>query len=142
MDVTIHIPSIQEVIQKGIPLKVAVENESWYQDHLGDYAKRSGVYIHHANSKILYVGQTSKEGKWGTFHVRLRRECQPKAASNSNLYQLLLQHAKDAKTTMYHFAEVESMFSGKCKENLNGERMTLILEQLLIAFYKPPGNKK
>jgi hypothetical protein len=142
MDVTITIPTILEVIQRGIPLNVAAENESWYQHHLGDYAKKSGVYIHHANGKILYVGQTSQAGQWGTFHVRLRRECQPKAASNSSLYQLLFQNANDVKTTLYHFNEVVAMFSGNTKEDLSAERMTLILEQLMIAVYRPIGNKR
>jgi hypothetical protein len=114
--------------------------KSWYQTQLGDYAKQSGVYIHHIKNEILYVGQTSKNKKWGTFHVRLRRECQPKAASNSNLYKLLFQNKQGLKTTLYNFDEIDKMFSGQIK--LTQERMTLIVEQYMIAAYKPIGNRK
>lgn len=142
MNIQIKIPSLEEVFQKGVPLKVVAENESWYKHYLGDYAEKSGVYIHHANKSILYVGQTSKNEQWGTFHVRLRRECQPKAASYSRLYRLLLLNATEVKTTLYHFDEVKLMFSGGIKEMLSSERMTLILEQFMIAAYNPIGNKK
>ena len=142
MDIQITIPSIQDILTKGIPLKVVADNEKWSQDYLGEYAEKSGVYIHHVNDQILYVGQTSKSAKWGNFHVRLRRECQPKAASNSDLYQLLFQHAEEVQTTMYHFDEIKEMFSGTAKESLSFERMTLILEQFMIAVYNPIGNKK
>jgi hypothetical protein len=142
MDIQITIPLIVEIFSRGVPLKVVAENERWSQDHLGEYAKKSGVYIHHVNNQILYVGQTSKSAKWGNFHVRLRRECQPKAASNSDLYKILFQHAEQVKTTMYHFDEIKEMFSGTAKESLSCERMTLILEQFMIAAYKPIGNKK
>lgn len=142
MDITIKIPTLQEVFQKGISLKVVRENESWYQDDLGEYAKKSGVYIHHSNGNILYVGQTSKAGNWGTFHVRLRKECQPAAASHSNLYHLLLENARDLKTTLYHFEEVSAMFSGNIKDKLSPGRMTLILEQFMIAAYQPSGNRR
>lgn len=142
MNITISIPPVAEVIKKGTPLKVVAENESWYQGQLGEYSKKSGVYVHHAKGRILYVGQTSKNDKWGTFHVRLRRECQPKAASNSYLYQLLRKHGATVKTTMYHFDEVKDMFNGSIKDSLTPERMTLILEQFMIAAYTPIGNRK
>src|ERR1700743_1787190 len=141
MEIQIKIPSIEEVFKKGIPLKVVAEKESWYKSCLGDYAGKSGVYIHHVEGNILYVGQTSKNGQWGTFHVRLRRECQPKAASYSDLYKLLFLHAADVKTTLYHFDEIKLMFSGNIKSKLSTERMTLILEQFMIAASNPVGNK-
>lgn len=142
MNILIQRPTKKEIIQKGIPLKVVADNERWSQNCLGDYAKKSGVYIHHLQDESLYVGQTSKSAKWGNFHVRLRRECQPKAASYSDLYKLLFQHAKQVRTTLYHFDEIKEMFSGSVKEKLSPERMTLILEQFMIAVYNPVGNKK
>lgn len=141
MTVEIKIPTKAEILSKGIPLQIAVENESWLQDQLGDYAKLSGVYIHHKDGQILYVGQTSKGTQWGQFHVRLRRECQLKAAFNSPLFQLLANNSVGLMTTMYHFDEVREMFSNSLLD-LTFERMTLILEQVMIAAYKPTGNKK
>ena len=142
MDITIKIPTTDEIFAKGISLKVVGENESWSKKFLGDYASKSGVYIHHIPNKILYVGQTSKEGKWGNYDVRLRRECQPKAASYSSLYKSLFANAANAKITMYHFEEIKEMFSGILKENLSPQRMTLILEQFMIAVYQPIINIK
>lgn len=142
MEIKIKIPTVSRVINKGISLKVVGENEKWSQSSLGDAAKKSGVYIHHADGKILYVGQTSKNNTWGTFQIRLRRECQPKAANYSDLYKLLYHNARKVKTTMYHFDEIKKMFSGSLKKNLTPVNMTLILEQFMIAMYRPIMNKK
>jgi hypothetical protein len=43
---------------------------------------------------------------------------------------------------MYHFDEVKKMFIGSVKGKLSPERMTLILEQFMIAAYAPLGNRK
>jgi hypothetical protein len=44
---------------------------------------------------------------------------------------------------MYNFEEVKAMFEGSVKEKLSDERLTLILEQFMIAAYGPlPGNRK
>lgn len=142
MNIQITIPTKKQIFEKGIPLKVVADGEKWSKDYLGDYAMKSGVYIHHFQDQIIYVGQTSKSRKWGNFHVRLRRECQPKAASYSDLYKLLFKHADGVKTTLYDFEEIQEMFSGTVKEVLSPERMTLILEQFMIAAYHPIGNKK
>ncbi|WP_158829004.1 hypothetical protein [Mucilaginibacter lacusdianchii] len=142
MQIEIAIPAKEEIFAKGIPLSIAAENESWYGRQLGTYIKDSGVYIHHANNIILYVGQTSKEGIWGNFNVRLRRECQLKAAGNSYLYQLLREQHPAVKTSLYNFGEVYSMFQGEIRDQLSHERLTLILEQFMIAAYQPRGNRR
>jgi hypothetical protein len=140
MEIQIKVPTLDEIFKRGIPLPVVTEG--WYRDCLGDYAYKSGVYIHHAQQSILYVGQTTKGGDWGNFAERLRRECHLKASQNSPLYQLLFQNVEYAKTTLYPFDEIELMFSGSIKEKMSIERMALILEQFMIAVYNPIGNKK
>lgn len=142
MEIKITIPTREEIFIKGIPLAIVSENEKWSKNQLGEYAALSGVYIHFTGETILYVGQTSKSKAWGNFQVRLRRECQPKAASNSHLYQLLRRQSTIVKTSLYHFDEVEAMFEGEIKSMLSRERLTLILEQFMIAAYKPEGNRK
>lgn len=139
MEIKVKIPIKADIVFQGLPIIISPAGTTWKKDQLGDYADRSGVYIHHCDGKILYVGKTTT-GQWGTFSERLRREFQEKASSNSSLYKLLLNQTKTIKTFMLDLEDLDMMVdSGSIQ--LNKERKALIMEQILIGIFQPEGNK-
>lgn len=58
MKVEIDIPIKAQIVNGGYEIKVAPKGTTWQKGQLGDYADRRGVYIHHTNGKIIYVGKT------------------------------------------------------------------------------------
>jgi excinuclease UvrABC nuclease subunit len=141
MEIKVKIPIKADIVFQGLPITTSPAGSAttWSKEQLGDYADRSGVYIHHCDSKILYVGKTTS-GHYGTFAERLRREFQEKASSNSALYQLLYSQAKTIKTFLLDLDDLDMMVdSGSIQ--LTKERKALILEQILIGVFQPEGNK-
>jgi excinuclease UvrABC nuclease subunit len=139
MEIKVKIPIKADIVFQGFPVLTSPAGTAWTKDQLGDYADRSGVYIHHSEGKILYVGKTIS-GQWGTFAERLRREFQEKASSNSSLYQLLLGQQKTIKTFMLDLDDIDMVVdSGSIQ--LTKERKALIMEQILIGVFSPEGNK-
>lgn len=137
MRIAIRVPTKAEILQRAQAIPVSPDGESWSKDCLGEFAKRSGVYIHCAGNTILYVGKTTR-GNYGTFGERVRRECQRKASGDSRLYRLLLNQ-RAVKTAFISSEEVEArvIAKGLCLED-----MALLFERALIAVYKPNGNKE
>ena len=86
MQITVTIPTKAQIVNGGFVVGIATAGAKWLKAQFGDYADKSGVYILHANGRILYIGKTTK-GEFGTFGERLRRHCQEKAAGNSPLHQ-------------------------------------------------------
>lgn len=139
MEVRVKIPIKADIVFQGFEISISPAGTTWSKDQLGEYANKSGVYIHHCNGRILYVGKTTI-GLWGTFCERLRREFQEKASGNSPLYQLLLAQTKSIKTYMLDLDDIDMMVdSGSIQ--LNKERKALIMEQILIGVFQPEGNK-
>lgn len=139
MEIKVKIPIKADIVYQGFVINISPAGTTWTKGQLGDYADRSGVYVHHCNGKILYVGKTTS-GDWGTFSERLRREFQEKASSNSYLYQLLLRQTEAVKTFMLDLDDLDMMVdSGSIQ--LTKERKALIMEQILIGIFQPEGNK-
>jgi hypothetical protein len=139
MEIKVKIPIKADIVFQGFPVITSPTGTTWTKNQLGGYADRSGVYIHHCDGKILYIGKTTS-GKWGTFSERLRREFQEKASSNSSLYQLLHTQIKSIKTFMLDLDDIDMMVdSGPIQ--LTKERKALIMEQILIGVFLPEGNK-
>jgi excinuclease UvrABC nuclease subunit len=139
MEIKVKIPIKADIVFQGFPIITSPSGTTWTKDQLGDYAHRSGVYVHHCDGKILYVGKATS-GQWGTFAERFRREFQEKASSNSSLYQLLLLQQKTIKTFMLDLDDIDMMVdSGSIQ--LTKERKALIMEQILIGVFSPEGNK-
>lgn len=139
MEIKVKIPIKGEIVYQGFPVRTSSSGTTWTKDQLGDYANKSGVYIHHCHGKILYVGKTTT-GQWGTFSERLRREFQEKASGNSPLHQLLCNQAHTIRTFMLDLDDIDMMVdSGSIQ--LTKERKALIMEQILIGVFQPEGNK-
>jgi excinuclease UvrABC nuclease subunit len=139
MEIKVKIPIKADIVFQGIPVIVSTAGSTWKKDQLGDFADKSGVYIHHCDGKILYIGKTTT-GPWGTFSERLRREFQEKASSNSSLYQLLSKQIKQIKTMLFDLDDLDMMVdSGSIQ--ISKERKALIMEQILIGVFEPEGNK-
>lgn len=139
MEIKVKIPIKADIVFQGFPVTISPAGTTWKKDQLGDYSNRSGVYIHHCDGKILYIGKTTS-GQWGTFAERFRREFQEKASSNSTLYQLLLAQQKTIKTFMLDLDDIDMMVNSGSIQ-LTKERKALIMEQILIGVFLPEGNK-
>jgi len=85
MQVSLQIPTRAQIINSGFVVTVAKAGQRWSKYQLGAYASLSGVYIHHSNGEILYVGKTTAKSDFGNFGERLRREFQESSSSNSGL---------------------------------------------------------
>ncbi len=141
MELKVSIPDKEEIISAGIIVGVAGEKESWLKAQLGEYANKSGLYIHHVNGEIIYVGITCAGGLWGNYAERFRREFQKSSSGNSRLHQLLFSQTSPIKSVFYDFEKVDKLIQSET-EKLSIERKTLILEQVLIGIYNPVGNAK
>jgi len=141
MEIKVKIPIKADIVFQGLDVLIshADKGTTWRKSQLGDYANRSGVYILHCDSKILYVGKTTS-GKWGTFSERLRREFQEKASGNSNLFQLLKRQVNTVKAFMLDLDDIDMMVDGGSLQ-ISKERKALIMEQILIGVFQPEGNK-
>jgi len=139
MQLTINIPIKADIINGGFEVSVSGEKVSWNKSQLGDYADKSGVYIHHTNGKIIYIGKATT-GRWGNFGERLRREFQKSASSNSHLYQLLEAQTKPIKVYLLDLEDLDMMVNPGPMQ-LSPTRKALIMEQTLIGLYEPEGNK-
>lgn len=140
MQITINIPTKADIIFGGFKVKVAVGNETWNKNQLGEYADKKGVYIHHSNGKILYIGKTT-EGKWGKFGERLRREFKRVHQNeNTHLHKLLSEQTKQIYSYLLDLQDIDMMVApGPIL--LKPERKALLMEQILIGIYEPEGNK-
>ena len=139
MQVTLQIPTKAQILSGGFPIHVAKPGESWSKAQLGAYADSSGVYIHHCNGGILYVGKTTG-GNYGTFGERFRREFQELSSSNSNLHQLLCSQVGEIRAYCLDLQDLDMMVD-QGPMSLSKERKALIMEQVLIGIYEPPGNR-
>jgi hypothetical protein len=139
MQLTISIPTRAQIINGGFETSIAVDGESWSKSQLGDYADKSGVYVFHANGRIIYIGKTT-EGEYGNFGERLRRHCQEKASRNSDLYKTLLAETSIIRVYLLDLMDIDMMID-QGPITLSQTRKALIMEQALIGIYEPPNNK-
>lgn len=61
MEIKVKIPIKADIVFQGLPIitSAADTGTTWTKEQLEGYAGRSGVYIHHCDGKILYVGKTT-----------------------------------------------------------------------------------
>jgi hypothetical protein len=139
MQVRLQIPTKAQILSGGFVVHAAKCGESWSKSQLGAYADSRGVYIHHSNGRILYIGKTTG-GDYGTFGERLRREFQETASGKSALHQLLCGQTGEVRTYCLDLQDLDMMVD-QGPMTLSQERKALIMEQVLIGIYEPPGNK-
>ncbi|MCW7467680.1 hypothetical protein [Leptospira levettii] len=141
MEIKVKIPLKAEIVFQGITISTSPADSGvvWKKEQLGDYSDKSGVYIHHSNNKILYIGKTTS-GQYENFGERLRREFQERASGDSELYRLLKSQKGIIKTYFYDLDDLDMMIDSGSIE-LSKERKALIIEQILIGIFLPEGNK-
>lgn len=138
MEIRLEIPLKSDIVFQGLE---NTPDSRWTNDQLESYSAKSGVYIHHCNSEILYVGKTTAPTGWGTFGERLRRQFGKGASGNSSLYQLLKEKGKPIKSVFFDLEDINMMVD--CGNlQLSTERKALILEQALIGVFEPLGNRQ
>lgn len=139
MQLTVSIPTRAQIVNGGFVISISTGGATWVKSQLGDYANKSGVYVIHANGRIIYVGKTT-EGDYGTFGERLRRHCQEKASRNSPLYQALCAETTPVRAYLLDLQDLDMMID-QGPMNLSQARKALIMEQVLIGIYEPPNNR-
>lgn len=77
MSFTIKIPTLQTILEKGLPVALAPRGSSWSELPLGNARGEIGVYVIHHGGVIKYVGKTN--GNKMSFGMRLRRHFQETA---------------------------------------------------------------
>lgn len=135
----INIPTLELLLSSGINIPVAGKGVRWSKKSLGTQANQGGVYLHHSNGVIIYVGKATS-GKFGTFGERMRREFHESSASNNYLHQFISNYKDEIRTTFLNFEEIDTIVDGEEIE-FSKERKALILEQVLIGLYEPAGNR-
>lgn len=136
MDIKINVPTQENTVGNSFPVNIARRGERWKQSQLGQHANEKGIYIIHHNSTIKYVGSTV--GTTMTFGVRLRREFQYSAAQGKHIYPKLSQlfTPPDIKVSLINLEKVNSLIES-IDFGIDAMGKVLILEQTLIAVYKP-----
>lgn len=139
MQLTINVPLKADIVNGGFEVSIANTGDSWSKSQLGHYFDKSGVYVHHSDGKILYIGKATT-GNWGNFGERLRREFQKTSSQNSPLYQLLASQTLLIKTYLLDLEDIDMMVNPGPMQ-LSQIRKALIMEQTLIGLYEPEGNR-
>jgi hypothetical protein len=139
MQLTVVVPTKAQILNGGFIISIAKGGASWSRSQLGDYAGKSGVYVLHANGRIIYIGKTTV-GDFGNFGERLRRHCQEKASGNSLLYQMLCAEKTAVRAYLLDLQDIDMMID-QGPMTLLQTRKALIMEQVLIGIYEPPGNR-
>lgn len=139
MGIKIHVPLKSQVINGGFVVQIVGQGIKWSTHQLGKYAKSKGVYIYHSKGEILYVGNTT--GTKMNFGMRLRRECQERAAGNSKLHQDFRRLKSDVCVFLLDLDAVNRMVDAK-PSGLDDKRKALILEQILIGIFNPRFNRQ
>jgi excinuclease UvrABC nuclease subunit len=138
MNISLSIPTKAQVFSGGFRVATAGLNEPWSKSQLGAYADKSGVYILHSDGAILYVGKTTS-GEFGNFGERLRRHFQQAASQNGRVHQILVAQTGEIRAYLLDLEDI-SMMIDAASMNLSPERKALVMEQVLIGIYQPPGN--
>ena len=139
MQLSVTVPTRAQIVNGGFVVTIAPTGTEWLKSQLGDYADKSGVYILHANGKILYIGKTT-QGKYDTFAERLRRHCQEKTSQNSPLHQCLRKQTAPVRAYLLDLADIDMMID-QGPMTLSQVRKALIMEQSLIGIFEPPENR-
>ena len=140
MQIIIAVPLKADIVHSlRFEISVAPQGSSWSKGQLGEFANKRGVYVHHSNGEIIYVGKATK-GDYGKFGERLRRQFQFTAAGRiKRLYEFLASQKHPIYTYFLEFQDVDAMVNAGSM-TLSIERKALILEQVLIGIFNPKGN--
>lgn len=133
--IRIRLPEINEILDKGIDVKVSPMGCKWSELDLGDQRKNIGVYVIHHQGKVKYVGKTN--GKKMSFGIRLRRHFQEKAAGKHTYPRLeSLNVPPSIKVSMFSLTEIQNFISHSI-EQPNFAELISLFESALIVSLKP-----
>ncbi len=138
MKIEAEIPTKASIINGGFPCTATAKGVKAGKPDLGDYADKKGVYIFHADGKLLYIGKTT-EGDFGNFGDRLYRHLSETASVNSRVHQLLRAQTKQIKVYLLDLKDLDMMINPG-SITLDDVSKALIMEQILIGVFRPAGN--
>lgn len=134
---------INEISKKEIfdmpcfEIKTHEDGITWINDILHDSSDKNGVYIHYKDGEILYIGKTTTD--YMSFAMRLGREFSKTGSQNNKLYQQL-EKSGTVNTVLFDSEAISSTFFAKSPAGFSDTDKALILEQVLIAQFKPTFN--
>lgn len=140
--VKVSYPTKAQILSGGFQVAFATGDKEWNKSQLGAYADSKGVYVHHCNGAILYVGKTTS-GEWATFAERLRREFRPRPDKKhwDALQKLLSTQTQPIRAYLLDYQDLGVLVDfGPI--SVKPEAKALLMEQVLIAIYDPPGNRR
>jgi hypothetical protein len=138
MKIEAEIPTRASIINGGFACKATAKGEKAGKPDLGDYANKKGVYVFHADGKLLYIGKTT-DGDFGNFGDRLYRHLSESASVNSRVHKLLRTQTAPIKVYLLDLRDIDMMINpGAIK--LDDISKALIMEQILIGVLRPIGN--
>ena len=140
--IKVSYPTKAQILSGGFQIACAIGDKKWNKSQLGEYADSKGVYVHHCNGAILYVGQTTL-GELATFAERLRREFRPRPDTKhwDALQSLLASQKHPIHSYLLDYQDLDVLVdSGPI--SIKPEAKAMIMEQILIAVYNPPGNRR
>lgn len=142
MRIEIKIPPVEQVVQKGKIVKVAMKGKRWSQNQLGEYAWEKGVYIIHHNKKVKYVGTAFGRTTEMTFGKRLRREFQETADKQKFIFPKLAKLCPpNIKVTFFPLAKLREFVRAHGLK-LNNYTRAILVERAMIRAYRPSFQKE
>ena len=138
--IKIEVPSLAELLQNGVEVKVAPQGIKWSDQQFLEYAKEKGVYIIYHGGAVKYIGKT--DGPSMYFAKRLRREFSESASQNKHNYPKLRNLVTPPPIMVYFITskEIRKLITSQSVE-LSDENRNAIFEQVLIQVYKPEFQK-
>jgi hypothetical protein len=138
MKIEAEIPTRAMIVNGGFACKATARGEKASKPDFGDYNDKKGVYIFHADGKLLYIGKTT-DGEFGNFRERLYRHLSESASVNSRVHKLLMAQTKPTKAYLLDLRDVDMMINPGAI-TLDDVSKALIMEQILIGVFRPIGN--
>ena len=139
MEVSVKIPSVEDLLGHGLRLAAVKKDCKWDASSLSEKGTSSGIYLHHNGAELLYVGKATA-GRHGVFLERLRREFQEGASGNSDLFKLLFHEGNKIRTVLLDYESIKQIVIVE-GVTISDSQRALILERVLIAAFRPKGNK-
>lgn len=136
MFIKIELPNTTKFLNGNMfPIVTCRDGNEWSENFINNYGEMSGLYIHHYRGKFLYVGITTKSGKWGIYKERFRREFLKGASKDSRLYRTLSKRGASVRTTLIPIDRFNEFILVK-PNGMNNYRIAMLLEQALISYLK------
>lgn len=136
MQITISIPTKEQLLAKYFEVAVAPLLGKWSQRCLQSRGQERGVYMIHQKGEFLYIGKTA--GETMSFATRLRRHFQESAAQGKHTYPKLAALAPPIYVSLMSTDEIQKRITGATSAKSWQDDMAIsLMEAALILAFNP-----